>query len=159
MSVEIPTTEGYVTIYDNEIATLSLDFPGIDIRHQLTRFSSWVSGQNGRKPTSSAVSNSVRGWLRRAKPTTVPSTEKPTYMGVEEALAECVQRGLVPPNFRPAGESEMAQLTSLKAMATCGWYRAHPDYEGEYGPPSTRRLWGNSEPAREKVLAPYADSE
>jgi len=141
MSVDIPTTEGHVTIYDNEIATLALDFPGIDVRQQLGRFSSWVSGESGRKPTSHAVSSSIRGWLRRAKPTTAAS-EKPTFMGVEEALTECVLRGLVSPEFRPAGDSEQAQLASLKAKATVGWYRIHPEAEEEYGPPSARRLWG-----------------
>ena len=140
MPVTIHTTDGPVTVYDNEIATLSLDFPGVDVTEQLRRFDTWVSSGKGQKPASQALTNSLKGWLRRAK-LTPAKPEKPRFLSVEDALYECQRRGLVPEDFKPVGDSEPAQRASLKAMATCEWYRQNPEAEGEYAPPAQRPLW------------------
>lgn len=126
MSVSIPTTDGTVTIWDNELATLSLDFPGIDVHRETSKLAERIASGKGRPGPSSGALQAVRAWLKHARPPK-PERAQGQRLQVQDALAECVARGLVPDTFVPAGETDWDQRKSLQAKATQGWHAKYPD--------------------------------
>ena len=141
MNVTIPTLDGPQTIWEPEIAALRGEFPLIDVEGELNKYASWLGREDGRIGLASSLPRCISGWLKRAKP--APGMKPRTSIGqdVEDALRRCIERQLVPPDFRPAGQDDHERLGSIKAQATCNWYRRHPDEVSFTVPKGVRLLW------------------
>lgn len=60
---------------------------------------------------------------------------------LEAARAQMVEWGYVPADFEPQGETERERWDSLRARATCGFYAANPQWQGENAPRRDRPIF------------------
>lgn len=143
MGIIIRTAEGPTEISDSEIRAAADAFPDVDVLGELERFASWIAVSAKREPRGSALANAINGWLRRARPRPARAFPTPEHRSerVRHALEECIRRGLVPPGFEPTGQDDGERLNSLRARATCEWYRRFPGAASDQVPLSQRLLW------------------
>jgi len=148
-------TGGSHFITDLEIAALQTDYPALDVNQEIHQAKAWLDANPSKRPTPVGAKRFIAGWLNRSQdrlaarsahasagaPQLAPIRSTPSELSprVQDTFDRFLAEGLLPPDYKPRGDSDHELIASIRSKATVEFFRLNPNQTSLGCTPGTTR--------------------